>query len=174
MAERRNRIRGEEPDKPKRSKRSRSSNDGSGPARFRAFLADRRTHKVGGLLLVLSAAAYLTVAFVSYLFTWKIDQDLVSRPWSAIFSPEVRVENWLGKVGALVAHRLMHTWFGLAAFAFRLGLPGGVRVLLGTWLLPVRRTLGWTAMALFWLPTLLGFIFAAATCCSWAAGWATR
>ena len=117
VAERRNRIRGEEPDKkPKRSKRSRSSNDGGGAfARFRTFLADRRTHKVGGLLLVLSAA-YLTVAFVSYLFTWKIDQDLVSRSWSAIFSPEVRVENWLGKVGALVAHRFMHTWFGLAAF----------------------------------------------------------
>ena len=161
MAERRNRIRGEEPDKkPKRSKRSRSSNDGGGAfARFRTFLADRRTHKVGGLLLVLSAA-YLTVAFVSYLFTWKIDQDLVSRSWSAIFSPEVRVENWLGKVGALVAHRFMHTWFGLAAFAFPLwAFLAGVRVLLGTWLLPVRRTLGWTAMALFWLPTLLGFMF---------------
>ncbi|MCB0810131.1 MAG: DNA translocase FtsK 4TM domain-containing protein, partial [Flavobacteriales bacterium] len=161
MAERRNRIRGEEPEKkPRRSKRSRSSNDGAGVlTRFRAFLADRRTHKVGGLLLVLSAA-YLTVAFVSYLFTWKIDQDLVSRSWSAIFSPEVRVENWLGKVGALVAHRFMHTWFGLAAFAFPLwAFLAGVRVLLGTWLLPVRRTLGWTAMALFWLPTLLGFIF---------------
>ena len=35
-----------------------------------------------------------------------------------------------------------------------------MRILLNTWLLPVRRTLGWSAMALFWLPTLLGFLFA--------------
>ncbi len=112
-----------------------------------------------GLFLVL-ASAYLLVAFVSFLFTWRMDQDLVGRSWGEIFSPEVRVENWLGKLGALTGHQFIHTWFGIAAFALPLwSFLGGVRILLGSWLLPPRRTLGWTAMAMLWFPTVLGFAF---------------
>jgi S-DNA-T family DNA segregation ATPase FtsK/SpoIIIE len=122
-------------------------------------LADDRTHKVVGLFLVL-VAFYLTVAFISFLFTWRVDQDLAGRPWGAIFDTSVRAENWLGKLGALVSHRAIHTWFGLAAFAMPLwSFLAGVRMLLGTWLLPVGRTVGWTAMTLLWLPALLGFFF---------------
>jgi S-DNA-T family DNA segregation ATPase FtsK/SpoIIIE len=128
-------------------------------ARFKALLADERTHKVVGLFMVLSAF-YLIVAFISFLFTWRIDQDLVGRPWGAIFDPSIRAENWLGKFGALLSNKFIYTWFGLAAFALPLwSFLGGVRLLLGTWLLPVRRTLGWTAMALVWLPALFGFFF---------------
>jgi S-DNA-T family DNA segregation ATPase FtsK/SpoIIIE len=66
----------------------------------------------------------------------------------------------LGKIGALTAHRFIYTWFGLAAFSMVLwSFLGGVRILLDKWLLPVRRTLGWTAMALVWMPTVLGFVF---------------
>src|SRR5690606_26885765 len=99
-------------------KSARSAPSGGGKlARARAFFADERVHKVSGLFLVL-ASCYLLVAFTSYLFTWRIDQDLMGRPWSEIFSPEVRVENWLGKLGALVSHRFIFRWFGLAAFLF--------------------------------------------------------
>jgi S-DNA-T family DNA segregation ATPase FtsK/SpoIIIE len=128
-------------------------------AGFKAFWMDERTHKVFGLFLIL-ASAYLLVAFVSFLFTWRVDQDLVGRSWSEIFSPEVRVENWLGKIGALTAHRFIHLWFGIAAFLIPLwSFLGGVRILLGTWLLPPRSTFAWTVMAAFWLPALLGFFF---------------
>ena len=142
-----------------RKRRSADQGGDSRWGRFKAFLADERTHKVAGLFLVLFSA-YLLVAFTSFLFTWRIDQDLVGRSWGEIFSPEVRVENWLGKVGALTAHQFIYKWFGIAAFGMVLwSFLGGIRILLGTWLLPVRRTLGWTAMALVWLPALLGFFF---------------
>jgi len=128
-------------------------------ARFKAFLGDERMHKVVGLFLVLTSA-YLLVAFTSFLFTWRIDQDLIGRSWGEIFSPDVHAENWLGKVGALTANRFIYTWFGIAAFSMVLwSFLGGVRILLGNWLLPVRRALGWTAMAMIWLPTVLGFVF---------------
>ncbi len=128
-------------------------------ARFKAFVADERMHKVVGLFLVLGSA-YLLVAFTSFLFTWRVDQDLIGRSWSEIFSPEVHAENWLGKLGALTANRFIYTWFGIAAFSMVLwSFLGGIRILLGKWLLPVRRTIGWTAMALVWLPTVLGFVF---------------
>ncbi|MBL7937932.1 MAG: DNA translocase FtsK [Flavobacteriales bacterium] len=128
-------------------------------ARFKAFLVDERTHKVVGLFLVL-ASAYLLVAFTSFLFTWRIDQDLIGRSWSEIFSPDVHAENWLGKVGALTANQFIYKWFGIAAFAMVLwSFLGGIRILLDKWLLPARRTLGWTAMAMLWFPTVLGFVF---------------
>ncbi|MBL7950938.1 MAG: DNA translocase FtsK 4TM domain-containing protein [Flavobacteriales bacterium] len=128
-------------------------------AKFKAFLASERTHKVGGLFLVLGSA-YLLVAFTSFLFTWRIDQDLIGRSWGEIFSPEVQAENWLGKLGALTANQFIYKWFGVAAFGLVLwSFLAGVRILLGKWLLPVKRTLGWTAMAMLWFPTVLGFLF---------------
>ncbi|MBK6777178.1 MAG: hypothetical protein IPG74_15540 [Flavobacteriales bacterium] len=54
-----------------------------------------------------------------------------------------------GKLGALLAHKFMHGWFGIASFAFVLwSFLGGVRILLGTWLLPKGKTMRWTLMAL--------------------------
>jgi len=129
-------------------------------SKLRALLADERTHKAGGLLLVLTAL-YLLTAFTSYLVTWRIDQDLMARPWGEIFSPDTRVENWLGKLGALTSHQFIYKWFGIAAFVMVLwAFLGGVRTVLGTWLLPRNRTFRWSLMALFWVPTLLGFFFA--------------
>lgn len=126
---------------------------------MKAFFTDERTHKVGGLFLVLGSA-YLLVAFTSFLFTWRIDQDLIGRSWGEIFSPEVQAENWLGKLGALTANQFIYKWFGIAAFGLVLwSFLAGVRILLGKWLLPVKRTLGWTAMAMLWFPTVLGFLF---------------
>jgi S-DNA-T family DNA segregation ATPase FtsK/SpoIIIE len=158
-----NRIRENEPEDkpiPKRNGRTTGSHTEAGRwSRFKALLADDRTHKVAGLFLVLFAF-YLTVAFISFLFTWRVDQDLAGRPWGAIFDTSIRAENWLGKFGALVSHRCIHTWFGLAAFAMPMwSFLAGIRLLLGTWLVPVGRTLGWTAMTMVWLPALLGFFF---------------
>ncbi|HQV76031.1 MAG TPA: DNA translocase FtsK 4TM domain-containing protein, partial [Flavobacteriales bacterium] len=157
----RNKVRDEETDTPKKRKRKETAEPtGEGRlARFKAFFRDERVHKVGGLVLVLGSA-YLLVAFTSFLFTWRMDQDLIGRSWAEIFSPEVRVENWLGKLGALTADQFIYKWFGIAAFSMVLwAFLGGVKVLLDKWLLPPMRTLGWTAMALVWLPTVLGFVF---------------
>lgn len=128
-------------------------------ARFRAFLGDERVRKVAGLFLVLTSL-YLLVAFISYLFTWRMDQDLMSRTWGEIFSPNVRVENWLGKLGALISHRFIFIWFGVSAFVFVLwSFLCGIRLALDTWILPLGRTFRWSLMAVVWLPTLLGFAF---------------
>ncbi len=151
----------EEAPAPKKERKPRSKkkekNTDSRFARFKAFLADERTHKVGGLFLVLSSV-FLLVAFTSYLFTWRVDQDLMSRPLGQLFSSGVRVENWLGKLGALTGHQFIYKWFGIAAFAFVLwSFLLGVRITLNTWVLPRNKTFRWTAMTLFWVPTLLGF-----------------
>ncbi|MCB0794156.1 MAG: DNA translocase FtsK 4TM domain-containing protein, partial [Flavobacteriales bacterium] len=150
-------------------KRNRSRNgkkSGNGPkgalaffGHLKGFIGDGRTHRVFGLFLLV-ASAYLLTAFVSFFLTWKADQDLVNRSWSVILSPDVTVENWMGKLGALLSHQFIHLWFGLAAFAFVLwSFLAGIRIVLGTWLLPVTRTMGWTLFAMLWLPATLGFLF---------------
>ncbi len=158
--EKNNRIRNEQEASPKKRKAKTAAGDGLGPlARAKAFFADERVHKVTGLFLIL-ASAYLLVAFTSFLFTWRADQDLIGRSWSEIFSTDVHVENWLGKLGALTAHQFIHKWFGIAAFAMVFwSFLLGIRILLGSWLLPPRRTFGWTAMSMVWMPTVLGFFF---------------
>lgn len=74
---------------------------------------NEQTQKVIGLTLVLSSF-YLAIAFVSYFFTWDVDQDKVLS--DDLFLPEVKVTNWLGKIGALIAHQCIYKGFGAASF----------------------------------------------------------
>src|SRR6187431_478118 len=75
-----------------RKKREKKSSSGG----IRTLLQDERTPKVFGLMFLL-VSLYLLVAFVSYLFTWKIDQDRVFHfSWSNLFKGEFEAENYLG------------------------------------------------------------------------------
>jgi DNA segregation ATPase FtsK/SpoIIIE, S-DNA-T family len=74
-----------------------------------------QTQKIIGLALILFAA-YFAVAFVSYFFTHEVDHDKVMAPMSEFFSNETKVQNWLGKFGALLAHFFIYKGFGLASF----------------------------------------------------------
>src|SRR6185369_2138955 len=69
-------------------------------------------------IVVVFAAVYMGVSFTSYLFTWEADQDKVLGPGSVFFSPETRVQNWFGKMGALVSHLFMYKWFGVSSYLF--------------------------------------------------------
>ncbi|HQQ93266.1 MAG TPA: DNA translocase FtsK 4TM domain-containing protein [Bacteroidia bacterium] len=82
-----------------------------------AFYRNERSQKVLGLVLIL-ISAYLSMAFISYFFTWSSDQDKVLAPFSELFNPETRVNNWLGKFGALISHQFLYKWFGVSSFLF--------------------------------------------------------
>ncbi len=84
------------------------------------FFRDERFRIIFGTFLVL-LAAYLMIAFVSYFFTWKEDQDFM---WADVFSGiDVQVENHAGKIGAWLSTLFMNHWFGLASFTVPLFLP---------------------------------------------------
>jgi S-DNA-T family DNA segregation ATPase FtsK/SpoIIIE len=105
------------PNKPKKEKASSSnaSSKSSFAERFSnlfAFAQNEQFQKIFGLTLLLFSV-YLAIAFTSFVFTWEVDQDKVL---GNLFSPEVTVENWLGKLGALLAHVFIHKWFGIASY----------------------------------------------------------
>ena len=63
---------------------------------------DERFPKLVGLLF-LFLTLYLFVAYTSYLFTWQEDQDKAGQI-SILWSPESKVDNALGRLGAFISH----------------------------------------------------------------------
>ncbi|HEX6181323.1 MAG TPA: DNA translocase FtsK 4TM domain-containing protein, partial [Chitinophagaceae bacterium] len=80
------------------------------------LVQDERTHKIAGAFLI-ALGLFLFFAFVSYLFTWQIDQDKVFRGGASfLFSDDVKVANLLGRLGAWASHFFIYNGFGLASF----------------------------------------------------------
>jgi len=90
-------------------------------------VGDGRLRKITGILC-LFASVYLMIAFVSYLSTWKADQDKVLKfSWNLIFAGDQKVDNWLGRLGAYVSNLFMYWTFGISSLlvvplVFKLGL----------------------------------------------------
>ena len=100
------------------AKRKVKKKDGFKWSKLAADLSDERIPRLFGLLSFFFSI-YLFVAFVSYCFTWKEDQSLVSHySWSILLERNVEMANWLGRLGAVVSNQLIYWGFGLASFIF--------------------------------------------------------
>ncbi len=101
-----------------------------GQLALRLGLNDERIPKLFGLLC-LFIAAYLFVAFFSYLFTWYIDQDRVLHfsGWLLLES-NIEMANWLGRLGAITSNFFFYWCFGLPSFllVYLLGRIGMNRI----------------------------------------------
>lgn len=85
---------------------------------FNAAKSDARYPKLIGLMMVM-IALYLFVAFTSYLFTWKADQNIVMhQSFGFLFETATKVDNMLGRLGAMISHMFFYNLFGLSSFVF--------------------------------------------------------
>lgn len=83
---------------------------------FSEMLSGNSLRNIIGFSLLLFTTL-LAVSMISYLFTWKHDQSQVTgSAWSFLFSSETEVDNWLGRLGAWLAHTFVYRGFGLASF----------------------------------------------------------
>lgn len=81
-------------------------------------LSDPRLPKICGIIC-LFLSFYILIAFISYLFTWKADQDKVLMySWGIIFEGSLSVTNWLGRLGAFISNTFMYWGFGVSSFLF--------------------------------------------------------
>ncbi len=79
---------------------------------------DERIPKVVGVISVLTAI-YLAIAFMSYIYTWKQDQDKVLQfSWSLLTQSELIASNWLGRLGAIISNAFFYWGFGLPSMIF--------------------------------------------------------
>lgn len=126
-----------------------------------SFLNSKKFKRSVGLTFIL-ISVYLLVAFTSFLFTWHYDQDKVLGYgfFELFLNPDIKVENWLGKLGAIVSHWFLHTGFGIASLVFvLLFFLIGFRILFKISLLPLRKTLKYSVFILLWFSVFFGFFF---------------
>ncbi|HTN21555.1 MAG TPA: DNA translocase FtsK 4TM domain-containing protein [Pelobium sp.] len=129
--------------------------------------------KISGLFLLL-LALYFLVSFTSYLFTWQDDQSYVidaNGGWSNFFktSAELKsngvlnpdIQNWAGKLGALISHQFMYEWFGIASFIFVfIFIILGYRLLFKVKLMSIPKTLAYCFFLLVFISVTLAFFHA--------------
>lgn len=104
----------------KSSKKSSSKDDLSQEkeqtADLKEVVRDERTHKIVGAFILLSCF-FVFVAFISYLFTWKEDQDKVfNYGWQLLKPNQLKISNLIGSFGAYISHIFFFKGFGIASF----------------------------------------------------------
>ncbi|MES2418964.1 MAG: DNA translocase FtsK [Bacteroidota bacterium] len=133
-------------------------------------LKNGRLVKIIGLFFVI-ISIYFLVAFTSYLFTWQEDQSYVidaNGGWSNLFKTvdELKdngvtgpvVQNWLGKIGALLAHQFIYEWFGIASFLFVfVFFVIGYRLLFKVKIFAIEKVLGYSFFFLLFISLAFGF-----------------
>ena len=94
---------------------------------------------------------YMAFAFISYLFTWRIDQSTLDVPASKLFfNPNIVASNWTGTFGAFLAHRFMYRWIGLPSFALIVILAVLIFKLFNIKTLPVGKTIKLSIVYSIW------------------------
>ena len=157
------------------AQRSKSKkNQSSGPASLKKekdakltvsqVLRDERTHKITGAVFIL-VSVFLFIAFTSYLFTWREDQDKVFRGISILApSQELKVANLLGNLGAYISHLFFYKGFGITSYLIcSFFFITGINWLLAKKYFSIKRNLRYVLIGLVYLSTTLAFVFRTAS-----------
>jgi len=141
--------------KPVRKNAKRSSDKRS----LWSFFSDQRIRFFFAVLLLV-LTFYLTIAFISFIFTGDADQSKLDLPWSdLVFKSDVRVQNKAGKTGAWLSEVIINRGFGIASFSFIFMLSLiGLRML-GRKGNHFYRNFTLAVIGLVWLSVSLGFLF---------------
>jgi DNA segregation ATPase FtsK/SpoIIIE, S-DNA-T family len=106
--------------KPSTDKTSQLKKDKEESIDVKKLARDERTWKIIGTISLL-ISIFLFIAFVSYFFTWKEDQDKVLNNDSSFlweYDTTNKVSNLLGKLGAYISHFFIYRGFGVASLLF--------------------------------------------------------
>ncbi|GAB3505140.1 DNA translocase FtsK [Spirosoma knui] len=102
----------------------------------------------------------LLVAFASYLINGAADQSVVDSAFSEPLAESgTETRNWVGLVGAYVAHVFVFRWFGVGALALPIIVfLAGFKLTFGHELLPLSRTTTALLFTAVWTSLMLGYI----------------
>lgn len=78
-------------------------------------VTDERVPKLLGVICCF-IASYLFVAFISYIFTWQEDYDKAFL--ANLLASDITMNNWLGRLGAIVSNAFFYWGFGISSFIF--------------------------------------------------------
>ena len=146
-----------------KKKTSKSSNRSR---KFNFSLSKQQKILLGSFLFLLGLA--LIISFVSYLFTWQVDQSEIG----ILSERKLQTDNWLNKFGANVGHLFVYNGFGISAlfFAFLIMLTG-IYYFLGYPKKPLGKFWFWGLLLMLWTSIFLGFFHSTASIFSGTIGY---
>jgi len=117
-------------------------------------------HVVLGLIMI-CVSIVLFLAFVSFVFNWKQDFDLVQLESTKLLTnTSITVTNLLGKIGASLGHFFIYSNFGIASLLIPFYLfISGIQYLTKEHILNLRRLFMNSVFLCLWLSTTLGMVF---------------
>ncbi|CAM1367227.1 Cell division protein FtsK [Tenacibaculum soleae] len=119
-----------------------------------SFLSNKHNQTILGAFLVLFSI-FLTVAFISFFFSWQDDQSALSQ----FSNKAIPTKNLLGKIGAKLSNFFIYKGFGLGAFVIPVTLLlTGARILLQTNLKRIIISWNWGLLIMLWFSIALGFV----------------
>ncbi|SNC64304.1 DNA segregation ATPase FtsK/SpoIIIE, S-DNA-T family [Hymenobacter gelipurpurascens] len=123
------------------------------------FVRDRRFQLFLGFFFLLSSI-YLTIAFLSFLFTGHADQSVVETvSTTPVKEAGQETGNWLGLIGALFAQALIYKGFGIAAFAVvPIVFFLGYKIVFRRAGVSFSYVLSLSLFTMLWLSVLLGYV----------------
>jgi len=126
--------------------------------RLKTFFKDPKV-RIGAALLFLFFAIYLVLAFISFYFTYTTDYSRLNMSWMELVgNADIKVDNMMGKTGAVLASIFIQDWFGLASMGFPLLLIISSLKLFRIKNINFKRFLRDTIILGIWLSIILGFI----------------
>ncbi len=130
---------------------------------FKDPTARRRQARMAFGLLFLIAGAFISLSIISYIFTWRTDQDLLLRSGSVkyfVLHGKDAVANWCGRLGAAISHLLVFRGAGLASLAIGLwALSMGMHIVYGKRMAGTMRYLRWLCLILLTAAPILAYVF---------------
>jgi len=122
------------------------------PRKSISFKLTRQQQIILGSFLFLLGLGLL-FSFISYLFTWKVDQSLI-----ATGTREDEASNWLSLVGARISHFFIYKGFGIPALALCvLTALTGIHYFFNYAKTALKRYWFWGILLMLWLAVFLGF-----------------
>ncbi len=124
-----------------------------------AFYKNEKLRFIVGVMILL-IAAYLLIAFISFLFFGAADQSKLDLRWSDLFmKSDIKVANKAGKTGAILSELIINRGFGIASFLFVYMLVITGFKVLGRELVKFRKNILYSFILLVWLSVAFGLLF---------------
>ncbi|MCK5814513.1 MAG: DNA translocase FtsK 4TM domain-containing protein [Flavobacteriaceae bacterium] len=122
--------------------------------KLKKFFSNRQTQTITGLFLMVFSL-FLFIAFISYLFTWKIDQSEINQ----FSNKSAEVQNLLGKIGHSLSATFINDGFGIAVFVLPvLIFTSGLYILLQVSLKKLGQPWAWGILGMTWFSIFFGFL----------------
>lgn len=115
-------------------------------------------------MFFLVAGAYISLAIISYFFTWQADQDKLLGFAVKNVSSKTTFNNWCGEFGAVISHKLVYQGAGIMSILIGFWIGGlGLNLLYGKKVVPLMRYLRWFSILILIIAPVLTFLMPDAT-----------